>query len=114
MHRSRNHRHAQDIEYYKWQKGFLNKRRRNFITSVLKDEEGSTYDAIGDAAYCERAVELKNEYDCNFSIMDKPVEEMEDEYTQMLNDCNALRDATAAPASAPLLNEPATDEEEVV
>jgi hypothetical protein len=59
-------------------------------------------------------VELENEYDCNFSIMDVPVEEMEDVYTQMLNDHDALRDATAALASAPLLNEPATDEEEAV
>ncbi len=59
-------------------------------------------------------VELENEYDCNFSIMDLPVEEMEDVYTQMLIDCDALRDATAAPASTPLLNEPAADEEEAV
>ncbi len=59
-------------------------------------------------------VELENEYDCNFSIIDIPVEEMEDVYTQMLNDCNALRDATAALASAPLLNEPDADEEEAV
>jgi hypothetical protein len=114
MHCSRNCRCARDIEYYKWRKGFLNKRRRDFITSVLKDEEGSTYDAIGDAAYCEHVVELENEHDSNFSIMDIPVEEMEDVYTQMLNDRDALRDATTALASAPLLNEPAADEEVVV
>ncbi len=57
-------------------------------------------------------VELENEYDCNFSIMDIPVEEMEDVYTQMLNDHNSLRDA--ALASTPLLNEPVADEEEAV
>ena len=78
------------------------------------DQEGSTYDAIGDAAYCKHVFELENGYDCNFSIMDVPVEEMEDVYTQMLNDHDALRDATAALASAPLLNKPATDEEEAV
>ncbi len=50
MHCSSNCRYAWNIEYYKWQKGFLNNRRRDFITSVLKGEEGSTYDAIGDAA----------------------------------------------------------------
>ncbi len=33
---------------------------------------------------------------------------------QIMKDCDALRDATAALASAPLLNEPAADEEEAV
>jgi hypothetical protein len=32
--------------------------RRDFIASILKGEGGSTYDAIGDAAYCERLVEI--------------------------------------------------------
>ncbi len=105
---------ARDVEYYKWRKGFLNKRRHDFITSIPKGEEGSTYDAIGDAAYMKRVAELGNEYDCNFNIKDIPVEEMEDVYTQMLNDCDALRDATAVKASTPLLNQPAADEEEAV
>jgi hypothetical protein len=43
----------------------------------------------------KRVAELGNEYDCNFNIKDIPVEEMEDVYTQMLNDPDALRDATA-------------------
>ena len=34
-------------------------RRRDFILSILKGEGGSTYDAIGDAAYSERLVELE-------------------------------------------------------
>jgi hypothetical protein len=42
-------------------------------------------------------VELENEYDCNFSIFDVPVQEMEDVYNRMIDDRNALReDATAA------------------
>ena len=97
-----------------WQKSFLYKRWRDFIASILKGEEGSTYDAIGDAAYCEHLVELENEYDHNFSTFDVPVEEMEDVYNWMIDDRNALRDATAALASAPLPNEPAGDEEETV
>ena len=66
------------------------------ITSVLKGEGVNTYDAIGNVAYCERVVELKNKYDCDFSIMDVPVEEIEDVYNLMLDRCNALRYATTA------------------
>ena len=44
----------------------------------------------------------------------KMVEEMEDVYNRMIDDRNALRDATAALTSAPLPNEPAADEEETV
>jgi hypothetical protein len=62
----------------------------------------------------KHVAEFLNEYDCNFNIKDIPVEEMEDVYTQMLNDRDALRDATAVKASAPLLNQPAADEEEAV
>jgi len=85
------------------------------IASILKGEGGSTYDAIGDAAYSEHLVELENEYDRNFFIVDVPVEEMEEVYERIKIDRDALRDATAAlAASAPLLNEPAADEEEAV
>ncbi len=91
-----NREHASDIEYASWQKEFLNKRRQDYINSVLKGEEGNTYDAIGDVAYCECVVELENKYDIDFSIMDVPVEEMEDVYDLMLDCCNALRDAAAA------------------
>jgi hypothetical protein len=76
--------------------GILNKRRQDYINSVLKGEEGNTYDAIGDVAYCEHVVELENKYDIDFSIMDVPVEEMEDVYDLMLDCCNALRNAAAA------------------
>ena len=89
------------------------KRLHEFITSGLKGEGGTTYDAIGDAAYFERVVELENEYDCNFSIHDIPEGEIGDEYNRILDDCNTLR-ATAALAFASLLTEPAPDEEEVV
>ena len=71
---------AEEDEYYSWQKLFLQKRRRDFIASILKGEGGSTYDAIRDAAYCQCLVELENEYDRNFSIFDVPKEEMEDIY----------------------------------
>ncbi len=43
-----------------------------------------------------------------------PHEEMEDVYEWIEIARDALRDATAALASAPLLNEPAVDEEEAV
>jgi len=66
MRYHRNKRAARDVEYYIWQKSFLYKRRRDFIASNLKGEGGSTYAAIGDAAYSERLVELENEYDRNF------------------------------------------------
>ncbi len=112
----RNTRAARDDEYYSWRKLFLYKRRQDFIAFILKGEGGSTYAAIGDAAYSELLVELDNEYDCNFSLSLSaiPKEEMEDIYMRIMNDRNALRDATAALASAPLLNEPAADEEEAV
>jgi hypothetical protein len=103
----RNMRAAQDDEYYSWQKLFLYKRRQDFIASILKGEGGSTHDAIGDAAYSVRFVELKNEYDRNFNIYNVPQEEMEDIYERIEIACDALRDATAALPSAPLLNEPA-------
>jgi hypothetical protein len=111
-----NTRAARDDEYYSWRKLFLYKRRQDFIASILKGEGGSTYAAIGDAAYSELLVELDNEYDCNFSLSLSaiPKEEMEDIYMRIMNNRNALRDATAALASAPLLNEPAADEEEAV
>ena len=64
----RNTRAAWDDEYYSWRKTFLHKRRQDFVASILKGEGGSTYDAVGDAAYCERLVELENEYDRNFSL----------------------------------------------
>ncbi len=92
----------------------LYKRRRDFIASILKGEGGSTYAAIGDAAYSERLVELENEYDRSFSIHDIPVEEMEEVYERMEIDRDALRDATVALASAPLLTESAPDEEQAV
>jgi hypothetical protein len=97
----RNTRAARDDEYYSWRKMFLHKRRQDFIASILKGEGGSTYDAVGDAAYCERLVELENEYDRNFSLSLSaiPVEEMEEVYERIENDCYALRDATAALAS---------------
>ncbi len=60
-------------------------------------------------------VELGNKYDHNlFSIFDVPVEETKEVYERIEIDRDALRDATAALASAPLLNEPAADEEEAV
>jgi hypothetical protein len=83
----------------------------------LEGEGGSTYDAVRDAAYCERLLELENEYDRNFSLSLTaiPKEEMEDVYMRIMIARDALRDATtAALASAPLLNEPAADEEEAV
>jgi hypothetical protein len=61
MHYHCNMRAARDVEYYIWRKLFLYKRRRDFIASILKGEGGSTYAAIGDAAYSERLVELENE-----------------------------------------------------
>jgi len=73
----RNTRAARDEEYYSWRKIFLYKRWQDFIASILEGEGGSTYDAIGDAAYSEHLVELENEYDRNFNIWDVPVEEME-------------------------------------
>ena len=97
MQRKRNREHASDIEYSSWQKEFLNKRRQEYITSVLKGEEGNTYDAIGDVAYCECVVELENIYDLDFSILNVPVEEMEgDVYDLMLDRRYALRDAATA------------------
>ena len=59
---------------------------------------------------------MKNEYDRNLSLSLSaiPKEEMEDVYMWIMKDRDALRDATAALASAPLLNEPAADEEEAV
>ena len=82
----------------------------DFIASILKGEGGSTNAAIGDAAYSEHLVELGNEYDHNlFSIFDAPVEETKEVYERIKIDRDALRDATAALASAPLLNEPAAD-----
>jgi hypothetical protein len=51
-------------------------------------------------------------YDRNFSIFDVPVEEIEDVCNQLIDDRNALRDATTALACAPFPNEPAADEEE--
>ncbi len=108
----RNMRDARDDEYYTWQKSFFYERRWEFIPSILEGEGGSTYDAIGDDAYSERLVELENEYDRNFNIWDVPVEEMEEVYERIERDRWALIDATAALPSAPLLNEPAADEEE--
>jgi hypothetical protein len=102
----RNTRAARDDEYYSWRKTFLQKRRQDFVASILKGEGGSTYDALGDAAYCERLVELENEYDCNFSLSLSaiPVEEMEEVYNRIENNRNALRDATAALAVGTLKN----------
>ena len=118
MRQNRNTRAAEEDKYYCWQKTFLHKRQHDFIASILKGEGGSTYayDAVGDAAYCERLLELENEYDRNFflSLSAIPKEEMEDVYMWIMKDRDALRDATAALASAPLLNEPAADEEEAV
>jgi len=105
---------ARDDEYYTWRKSFLYKRRWDFIASILEGEGGSTYDAIGDAAYSERLVELENEYDRNFNTWDVSVEEMEEVYERIERDHWALTDATAALPSAPLLNEPAADEEDAV
>ena len=59
MRQNRNTRAAEEDEYYSWRKTFLHKRRQDFIASILKGEGGSTYAAIGDAAYCERLVEWK-------------------------------------------------------
>jgi hypothetical protein len=61
-------------------------------------------------------LELENEHDRNFSLSLSaiPKEEMEDVYMQIMKDRDALRDATTALTSAPLLNEPAADEEEAV
>ncbi len=56
---------------------------------------------------------MEKEYDRNFNIYDVPQEEMEDEYKWIKRARDALRDATAALMSPPLLNEPpAADEEE--
>ena len=110
----RNTRAARDEEYYSWRKIFLYKRRHDFIASILEGEGGSTNDAIGDAAYSERLVELENEYDRNFNIYDVPVEEMEKVYERIESARWVLKDATAALPSAPLLHEPAADEEEAV
>ena len=109
---ARNKKHWK--RYYRNQKIFLYKRRQDFIASILEGEGGSTYDAIGDAAYSERLVELENEYDRNFNIRDIPVEEMEEVYEQIERDRWALTDATAVLRYAPLPNEPAADEEEAV
>ena len=57
---------------------------------------------------------MEKEYDRNFNIQDIPVEEMEEVYERIEIARDALRDATAALPSAPLLNEPAADEEEAV
>ncbi len=114
MRQHHNTRAARDVEYYVWRKSFLYKRRRDFIASILEGERGSTYDAIGDAAYSERLVELENDYDRNFNIWDVPVEEMEGVYERIESAHYALKDATAALPSAPLLHEPAADEEEAV
>jgi len=61
-------------------------------------------------------LELENVYDHNFSLSLSavPKEEMEDVYMRIVKDRDALRDATAAFPSAPLLHEPAADEEEAV
>jgi len=72
---ARNKKHWK--RYYRNQKIFLYKRRQDFISSILEGEGGSTYDAIGNAAYSEHLIELENEHDCNFNIWDVPVEEME-------------------------------------
>jgi len=85
---------AGDEEDYSWQKTFLYKRRQDFIASILEGEGGSTYDAIRDAAYSERLVELENEYDPNFNIWDVPVEEMEGVYEWIESAHWALKDAT--------------------
>jgi hypothetical protein len=89
------------------------KRKHDFITSDLKGEGYSIYDAIGDDAYCEQVVELENEYDRNFSMNDVPVEEIVDVYNRILDDHITWR-ATAALTSTPLLTEPAADEEGAV
>ncbi len=68
MRYHRNTRAARDFEYHIWRKLFLYKRRWDFIASILKGEGGSTYAAIGDAAYSEHLVELENEYDRNISL----------------------------------------------
>ena len=82
MRQNRNTRAAEEHKYYSWRKTFLHKRRQDFIASILQGEGGSTYAAIGDAAYSELLVELDNEYDCNFSLSLSaiPKEEMEDVY----------------------------------
>ena len=82
MRQNHNTRAAEEDEYYSWRKTFLHKRRQDFIASILEGEGGSTYDAVGDAAYCERLLELENEYDRNFSLSLSaiPKEEMEDVY----------------------------------
>ena len=98
-------RAAGDEEYYSWRKTFSYKRQQDFIASILEGEGGSTYDAIGDAAYSERLVELENEYDRNFNIWDVPVEEMEKVYKWIESARWALKEATAALPSAPLLHE---------
>ena len=85
-----NTRAARDDEYYSWRKLFLYKRRQDFIASILKGEGGSTYAAIGDAAYSERLFELGNEYDHNlFSIFDVPVEETKEVYERIEIDRDA-------------------------
>ena len=57
---------------------------------------------------------MENEYDHNFNIYYVTVEEMEEVYERIESACCALKDATAALPSAPLLHEPAADEEEAV
>jgi hypothetical protein len=113
MRQNRNTRAAEEDEYYSWRKMFLHKRWQDFIASIVEGE-GGTYDAVGDGAYCERLLELENEYDSNLSLSLSaiPKEEMEDVYMWIMKDRDALRDATAALASAPLLNEPAAEDEE--
>jgi len=109
---ARNKKHWK--RYYRNQKIFLYKRRQDFISSILEGEGGSTYDAIGNAAYSEHLIELENEHDCNFNIWDVPVEEMEKVYEWIKSARWALKVATAALPSTPLLHEAAADEEEAV
>ena len=67
MRQNRNTRAAEEDEYYSWRKMFLHKRWQDFIASIVEGE-GGTYDAVGDGAYCERLLELENEYDSNLSL----------------------------------------------
>ena len=57
---------------------------------------------------------MENEYDRNFNIYDVPVEKMEKVYERIKSAHWALKDATAALPSTPLLHEPAADEKEAV
>jgi hypothetical protein len=51
MRQNCNTRAAEEDDYYSWRKTFLHKRRQDFIASILEGEGGSTYDAVGDAAF---------------------------------------------------------------